>query len=194
MYFSALKENDKLGIDFSRVGTAPRGVPYKTNNRNIVMAWDIADGLPNIFGKCDIIYTETAWSRGLRKYNEMAKSHTSFDTYMQAMSILPEVTGKPCIFVCGKEGSKYFKNTSYSMTINLNGKPAIGYVFNTERIYTNRTTELLLRTLAKEYDCVGDPCCGLGSTGRVFNEAGKIAVMSDYNGKCIRFLLSQNNR
>jgi hypothetical protein len=42
-----------------------------------------------------------------------------------------------------------------------------------------------LKALARFYDRIADPCCGLGQSGRIFLEYGGSFTLSDYNGRVI---------
>jgi len=187
MYFSAMKAWNRFNVDLESISDIPEGTTYK-ENKIILIRHDVTNPLPKEFEECDVFYIESAWPHGLKVFNERAHKEVRFDDYVKALHGIAE-RGVPTFIVAGKTAGKILSDASFNTMISLRGETEVNlYSYNITTPVYAKTTFDLLDYLATKYECVGDPCCGLGLTGRVFLKHGKKAVISDYNGRCINYL------
>ena len=168
---------------------------------SVAFVADLARGLPGAFAGCDLLYTEVAWERGYDRFVERAGGGSDYAEYVEALSAIASSAEQPFIVVCGKAMTRLLPAPKTTTAVNLNtgGKflaeaVALTYRCALPRVrvrhpgWTDLDTENLLRALARTYRRVGDPCCGYGSTGRIFAESGRSYVMSDINASCIGYI------
>lgn len=185
MYMSALKSNKS----YQNISELPE---YEWNKFTIVKdgivgRYDISKGLPTIYAGCDVFYADLAWSRGVNKFAELAGTEVEFKKYMEKITEIARNNGNPFYLVAGKEVEKYMIGFAYT-DIKLNGDSAVLYSVNAPLIGNNLDSVELLELLALKHDRIGDFCCGMGRSGRIFKEKGKKFVMTDINGRCIEYL------
>jgi len=151
---------------------------------------DITVGLPKIYSKCDILYSEPSWLRGYDIFKARAGEVVgTFQEYLLSISRIIRDSKIPVILLCGKQSLKKFPPHTSELPVMLNGYGETAYAWGIDiSRYAVRTNEDLLGLLAWSYDCVGDFSCGYGVAGRIFREHGKKFVMSDINEKCITYI------
>lgn len=142
----------------------------------------------NLFKDCDVFYTDLAWKHGLYRFNEMAGVNVGYKEYLFGVSNIIVKQSKPMFIVAGKTEGKHLPTPTATFPIVLNGGNAVVYVYNYSKGVCEKDTIQLLKRLAKEFNKVGDFCCGYGRSGRIFTDNGKKFVMSDYNKKCIGYI------
>ena len=188
MYMSALKsQNDFKNVE--NMDPVPFGDMIDVDG-GVIGVQDASLPLHKAYDKCDVFLSELAWSRGTKKFSEMANYESDFKIYMMAVTQRARSDGRPHYFICGAESRKFMIGSTYKDIILNNGK-AILYMINCDSSiipdYILSST-VLLNLLAKNYDCIGDFSCGFGRSGKVFHQHNKKFVMTDINGKCIRHL------
>jgi len=178
-YHSALsQEACTLGVDRCEFSS---GVAFR---------WSIMDGLPKEFSACDVIYSDPPWRAGVEKFNKRAGvSHFDYNELVNAISKALRGTKIPAFLMVGKSESKQYQGWESMAPIrsHVHGGVAvlIAYNYQLPILPDGLDTEKFILWLAKKFNCVGDFCCGYGTTGRLFEQAGKRSVMCDYNSKCI---------
>lgn len=140
------------------------------------------------FKKCDVIYSEIAWRHGMTKFNRRTKIDVAWDDYMNGVGYIIKTLKKPTFIIAGKQASKYFPSAQSATPITINGGDALVYVFNSERLVREKSSEELIVSLSKEYNMVGDFSCGYGRVGLAFTNNGRRFIMSDYNRECIGYI------
>jgi hypothetical protein len=182
-YHSALKPPVESAGDITRV-------KYRNN---IAFVHDIINcSFANEFCNCDLLYAEPPWRHGFEIFNDRAKVDDA-RTYPQFMNAIGDIIKSvliPVVIIIGKHAVGYMPSPNEIISTNLNGYPALAYVYHTQLGVKCPNTEYLLSWLARRYSCVGDFCCGYGGTGRIFSRFGKSWVMSDYNPDCINYIES----
>ncbi len=160
-----------------------------TFDGNSALYHDISNNLPTQFNKCDVLYSEIAWSSGHKKFNNRAESNTSYLNYISGIYRLIMTNQKPILIIGGKKDLRLLpQNYNQIIDTKINGGVAYLAVYNF--VYAGPTDNNfeVVKFLAKAFNCVGDFCCGYGNTSKIFYEAGKNFVVSDYNKKCIGYI------
>jgi len=152
---------------------------------NIAFQWDASRGLPEEYKQCDFLYAEPPFRPGMKFFNEMSGIESSYKDVLSTIDSEIHRLGKPAIIINMKKAPMV--HADHVGDLELNGDPVKAYYYQVEPV-SLRTTVQVINTLAKQYKCVGDFCCGFGGTGLRFLRQGKRFVMSDYNGKCIRVI------
>lgn len=149
--------------------------------------------LPTKYAEADVIYVEPPWRRGLAVFAERSKLELSFAPLMLRVEELVIGLGTPAIVIMGKDGSKFLKNGIARCGVTLVGpktpQPAFAIGYGIRPNFSN-TTEAK-KALAREFHCVGDFCCGYGTTCLEFVKANKHFVASDSDSKALGVFYSE---
>lgn len=183
LYFSALKKGKAMEIV---EGYEP--VPLLQNfaiERGILACYDVCNGLPDAMKNCDVFYTDVAWPSGIKAFEKSAGLPIDYKHYVESIANHARWTDKP-FFVVGGKLIKNKLKAQYERPIELNGDDAVLYSWNSQ-LWAHTAVDLL-ELLSTKFENIGDFCCGLGRSGQIFHKNGKRFVMSDINGKCIRYL------
>lgn len=167
----------------------PSGVVHFDHRENSVQCWDINNGvIPEEFYECDLIYAEPMWPAGVKNFDERAGVQTpSYPEHCLAVGGIITKLGKPTVMTTSKKMLATLPYPDMVTECDLNGGRAhIGFWHGAFAI--GDTNQEIIRHLAAQYDRVGDFCAGYGTTGRLFIEAGKNAVLSDYNASCCGYI------
>lgn len=160
---------------------------------------DLRNGPPRGFDSVDVIYAEPPWPAGFDKFNARAKIEGgTYAGLIHSIGMMVQHLGKPTYMITGAQGKRLLPEPSITGKIQIhNGGPVDVVGFNTDflpgqsgELFTNFQ---FLKALAGRYDTVGYFCCGYGATGRVFIEAGKRAIVCDYNARCIGHIAKEFN-
>lgn len=158
-----------------------------------VFPWDInaatlSKGIPEPYYSCDVIYAEPAWPSGLAAFDQRAGvTSPPFSVYAQRLGYIIRMLGKPSVMFASDRALSCMPPADFVTDAGLNGnRTKVGF-WNGAYALGNNNHEFI-RDLASRYNRVGDFCCGYGTTGRLFREAGKTFVMSDYNTVCCGYV------
>jgi hypothetical protein len=156
---------------------------------SVALVHDIAAGvLPPEFDRCDVLYAEPPWRRGVPVFNERAGiDGVTWDAVMAGVSRVIETATVPVFLPMGKEGIKRLPKPTQQVPIVLHKFDALLNVYNDAWPDITTTDDLTAR-LAIVFDRVGDFCCGYGMALRDFHRAGKTWVGSDYDPHCIGYI------
>lgn len=147
--------------------------------------------LPSEYDDCDLLYTDIPWRAGYEKFNKWAGIEGSgYKNFIRAVSeIIIQNKDKAIVIVCGKPELKMLPIPDKVIPVDLNKFPSQGVLYGIKWLDKVTSTEQLLEMLAhSRFKKIGDFCCGYGSAGRHFAQAGKDFVMSDINPRCIGYI------
>lgn len=183
-YHSALKAGK-----MQEARLLPPGMVQYDHRENSVQVWDINGvTIPDEFKECDLIYAEPMWPAGMKNFDERAGSITSsYADHAKAVARFMRELPLPTVMTTSKAMLKHMPLPDLVMTIDLNGNPADVGFWNGAVGFGDDNRDLI-RDLATRYNVVGDWCAGYGTTGRLFIEAGKRAVLADYNAECCGYI------
>lgn len=168
----------------------PSGVVHFDHRENSIQVWDVNNGeIPDEYRECDLIYCEPAFPAGLSKFDARAGVATpSYGEYASNFGRIISDLSKPTVMFIPKDALKFTPPPDFTTMAVLNDNPTMVAFWN-GAFALGGTNHELIRDLALRYDCVGDFCCGYGTTGRLVIEAGKRCVLSDYNAECCGFVV-----
>lgn len=161
---------------------------------------DIMDDTPEAilstnpgYASCDVLVTDLPWQRGFEVFNERAgiDDGRNYAGFMRAVRGLVETATVPTWLITGLHALRHLPKPDLVLPMRLNDDEAvaIGYRPGPEAFSGDYPiAQEFLHTLAEHYECAGDFCCGYGRTGRFFARAGKRAVLSDFNPRCIGYI------
>jgi hypothetical protein len=131
---------------------------------------DVLDGaLPDAYEDVDAIYTEPPWPGQVPAWNALVARIVAEATRLDVPLVMalpfmrPVGLPEPYERARGMLLHYGVPCTFWSYGIRTGGGPS----------------SRVLGELAERFDCLGDPCCGTGTTGRVAEEHGKRSVLSD---------------
>lgn len=147
---------------------------------------DLSAGIPAAMYKASVWYADLPWRAGFEKFGDRAGKPQSleFSTLMGKINRLILAAEKPAVMVTGRHAKAFFNPDAVSPCI-LNGSDAIAMLWKIRPFKGKPTGEQILANLALEFSTVGDFCCGYGTSGRIFKQAGRSFVLSDLSAKCI---------
>jgi len=192
MYFSALKKRAKDdAITFiQQFPPASFTDRHLIGRSSVVFRHDIVNGLPIEYNYVDVLYSDIVWPKGMKVFNEAAEAGTDYEQYMGALVSIIKSVRVPVFIVAGMAEQKRFESANDFRPITLNGDRAWLYSWR-ETVKSNEAVKIL-KEIARGHDRIGDFCCGLGRTGKVFYDLGKSFVMSDINGRCVTAIVEDS--
>lgn len=159
-------------------------VPYIID-KNIIMASDLIDELPDFMKKADILFIDPPWNlRNLNTFYMKARLMPKVESYEEFYEILfkriSEIKAKLCFLEIGKEYladfiiemKKLYKYvTFYNSTYYINSKNLCYIVQGNEKrlnlkldgMDEEKIIEFICKNL--QYECIGDLCMGRGLVG-----------------------------
>lgn len=159
-------------------------VPYIID-KNIIMASDLIDELPDFMKKADILFIDPPWNlRNLNTFYMKARLMPKVESYEEFYEILfkriSEIKAKLCFLEIGKEYladfiiemKKLYKYvTFYNSTYYNNSKNLCYIVQGSEKrlnlkldgMDEEKIIEFICKNL--QYECIGDLCMGRGLVG-----------------------------
>jgi hypothetical protein len=158
--------------------------------RSVAFVHDITTGLAPEFADCDVLYSEPPWQQGMATYNERAGAEVPYKALLASMAKIADESTVPVIYVTGTHALKSLPGPDAVIPMQLNRWAAVAVMYHSAEIESKRwgtNTELLV-DLGAQFDRVGDFFCGYGKTLRMFHQAGKTFVGSDYNPECIGYI------
>ena len=175
-YHSALKNENEIN----------KKLDFYSKGKSTVLSHDVnnIDGIPEIFNKADIIYSEPAWNNGYELFKKRAniKNPIGFKNYLKSIEKTIRILNKPSFIIGGKHMIKII-SPDYSLPIKFNGFDAYLFIWNYEKVNFKNNIDLL-EYLSKNYNTVLDFCCGYGH----YFEKFKNFIASDLNKKCVYFV------
>lgn len=159
---------------------------------NTCFVWDVTTpDIPEAYLTCDLIYAEPSWPGGLERFDARAGVKTdSYAAYAGAIASFIERLNKPTVMFVGANALRHTPPPDFTVSAILNGNKVQAAFWN-GAFATGNSNQEIIRNLAKRYDRVGDFCCGYGTTGRLFMEAGKTCVLTDYNANCCGYIAQE---
>lgn len=152
---------------------------------SVAFQHDIFRGLPLEYAVCDVLYADLPWADGFEIFEARAgKSGRNYESFLKAIWAVIEGTSKPVVVTVGKKGAKHLPTPENIYKTVLNGAPAVALAYRLS-LTNHESTTAIVDELASRFSCMGNFCCGYGRTVKVFHDAGKRFVASDYNAKCI---------
>jgi hypothetical protein len=162
---------------------------YYENNGMVALQNDICNGLPAEFDKCDVIYAEPAWPKGLGIFNKRAGISTEWEGYFNSIVNICNTEKRPLVICWGSRESKLLPKPSQSFKSKLaHGSDVYINIYNYTYDGPQANTMNVLFHLAEVFNCIGDFCCGYGNSAIPFLVKGKKFVMADYNSRCIGYI------
>lgn len=147
--------------------------------------------LPDEYGDCDVLVTDLPWQRGFDEFNKRADAgDRDYGDFMNRVGEIAESFPGPVYLVTGRHAAKKLPTADVElpMQLNVDAAVAFGYRPGDEADRAYGAVPEFVAALAQQYSCGGDFCAGYGSTARFFLRAGKDAVVSDFNSKCIGYI------
>lgn len=148
--------------------------------------------LPSEYLVCDALVADLPWQKGYETFNQRAgiDDGRTYATFMARVAEIVESTTVPLWLVTGKHALPKLPRPDAALSMRLNEDDAVafGYRPGPEVDRSYGVAPEFLHALAQSYDVAGDFCCGYGRTARVFLRAGKRAVVSDFNPRCIGYI------
>lgn len=165
---------------------------FYEGRRGIVFQADLSDGIPPQMHDADVWYADLPWRAGYQKFAERAgvAPRMPFADFMEFLGGMIAAGGVPAVMVTGKHAVRHLRPPAVA-DAKLNGSAAVACLWGLPAWDGSRDAEVILRELAKEYECVGDFCCGYGRSGVAFSRAGKRYVLSDLSAYCVGEIASQ---
>lgn len=153
----------------------------------VAFVHDLAGGIPEeMVNGADVFYADVPWAAGYEKFASRAgvPQKLKYRDFVGKLGKEIRLVGKPAAIVTGKHAVRQFAPDA-TAEVSLNGDNAVACLWRITPWAGRITTEMLIKTLAKRFNCVGDFCCGYGRSGRIFVQNGKTFIMSDLNAACI---------
>lgn len=153
----------------------------------------IANGLPEEFDECDVLYAEPPWPHGFHVFNKRAGVEgINYSDLAKSIENIILTKKKPTFILLGKQMLSKLPVPNQIFETILNGNDALIAVWNgTYDGPTNNTAEIC-KYLGGQYRVMGDFTCGYGACIRNFlSGGGSRFVASDYDGKCITVMTAQ---
>lgn len=168
---------------------APLSGLYLDTRNNACFVWDIVtDEIPDLFYECDLVYAEPAFPAGLKAFDQRAgRSTLTYSQYATAFGDIIRKLDRPTVLFIPPVALKFTPPPDYTTEADLNGNRTLVGFWNGAMAMGTTNKEIIL-TLAERYDRVGDFAAGYGTTGRLFIEAGRNCVLSDYNAQCCGYI------
>ncbi len=160
---------------------------YYKHNSNIIFKHDLTAGIPKIYNKCDLLYTEPSWLVGYKIFCKRANM-VPYGDYKKYISMLSNLTygKKTIVMIIGKSAIKNMNQNYSKIRVKMNNYWETAYGWNIDLSKYNESKSFeFIKQLSNDYNNVGDFCCGFGNTGRIFKENGKNFIMSDISGEVV---------
>lgn len=166
---------------------------WRGDDGSLASVFDVTSGpLPPRYANCDVLYTDLPWQNGFDTFNERAgiKGDRTYRGFMACVSaICADQKQRPVYLATGRHALTHLPEPDQVAPIRLNEHASVVVTYNTGKLPRKFAVAAeLLRHLARQYDRVGDFCCGYGSAGKAFARAGKTFVLTDVNPSCIGYI------
>ena len=150
---------------------------------------DLLDGVPPEMLAADVWYADLPWRDGFDKFAQWAGTPQKglYSDLLNRVAGDIRESGKPTCLVTGKHAVRSL-TPQHVAPVSLNGGAAVACLWNMQPWGVVYDTTVLLKRFAQQYGTVADFCCGYGRAGRVFAQAGKRYIMSDFDAKCIGYI------
>jgi hypothetical protein len=159
---------------------------------NEAFVHDLLSGpLPDAYARADVLFSDVPWPAGFERFESRAGINGNHGTRVWSQLITTYVREArrleiPLVFSTNRSKHWELPQPDAKLPSRLNGAHCALWTYGLD--IQGGDVMNVLRELACRYDVVGDPMCGYGRTGRVFAQASKHFVMSDYNPYCIGYI------
>jgi len=155
---------------------------YYRNDRGVVFAWDLTQGIHELFRTADAIYAEPAWRAGYAKFlaRAGAAGTSDFRDYLYAIRATVEMLHIPTYIVIGKHMLKMLHPPEV-VPVKIHGYGALAAVWHARPPRKAENIDDLCDLVCAKHETVLDFSCGYGSTAR---KASRF-VCSDINLHCV---------
>tara|TARA_B100001057_G_scaffold500494_1_gene615891 strand:- start:694 stop:1305 length:612 start_codon:yes stop_codon:yes gene_type:complete len=164
---------------------------YFEKNENIVFRYDLMnfDKL-HYFEKADVIYSEPPFPHGFKIFNERAdiEDQRSYSDFAKSLSLSIKNINKPTFIICGKILLKKLPQAKnvFPIKLSVHNLDTFVAVWNYQVKFNISDTNDLIKNIAKEFNTIGDFCCGYGNNiFKFISHDQKKFIASDLNGKCV---------
>lgn len=155
----------------------------------VAIRHDITFGLHPEMGECQALYADPPWPAGFEVFNERAQTPGgTWKGFMAKIGKIIAESKKPIFLTLGMRALGLLPGADNVFHLRLNHADVLLGVWNAPDVEVRGkcTAFRFLEMLVERYECIGDFCCGYGTTGRVFLGAGgKRVILTDYNARCI---------
>jgi len=150
---------------------------------------DINNGIPIAMHEADVWYSDIPWRDGYKKFSDRAgiEQIRPYTELLERLGREIMEISRPTVLITGKHAVRYLLPES-TVKVILNGSSAVACLWGRFSFNGMLNTVDILKSLACEYQCIGDFCCGYGRAGKIFAQAGKRYVMSDLNPECVGYI------
>lgn len=164
-----------------------------SDSGSVAFVHDICSGpLPDTYQDCDVLYGDLPWQQGFSGYNDRAgvTDGRTYRTFLEAVAGIVTSQPQPVVLITGRHALRYLPDPDQQLaiTVPVLNQAALALTYRIQLPTRLRITTEILAELAREFDRVGDFCCGYGRSSRAFARAGKTFVASDYNPECIGYI------
>lgn len=150
----------------------------------------------------DCVYMEPPWRNGYYAFYERVgiDPELSFRQWQDAVVERIKEFGRPAVLVMGDSDSRVFEGQGayrVDTRMEMHGQNTCKAVVFNDADGTMRDliagrgkvdSGEILSLMANTFGVVYDPCCGYGRSAKFFLAAGKRAVQSDINPKCVGYI------
>lgn len=154
--------------------------------------------LPKEFDQCDCLFGAVPWRNEYKGFHERASADRhgwTHKDFVYRLGEIIEMAKLPTVIFISEYSGRDLPPPNQDETVTVGGVPCQAKVYNftIENLKGMDESEVLTE-MAKRYNCVGDPFCGYGFSGRVFSYYGKRSVLSDFNGLCIGYIEEHSHK
>jgi len=161
----------------------------------IALVHDISTGtLPEAFSECDAIYSEMPWRAGYDEFNNRAGMNNAipFNEFINKVNAVIAQLEIPIFLVWSKTLKNRVAPDAYIQPVTLHKQPAVIFAWNVDGFDLPFEWPDYVQAICKKYNCIGDWCCGYGSTAYYAHQEKKRTVASDVNRNCINYLADES--
>jgi hypothetical protein len=154
---------------------------------SVAFVANLADGLAAEYERCDVMYADAPFPAGLKEFERRAGTPAvAWTRLLNALVVGALRLDVPLVFSATTREVKGCPEPDGRWMGRLNGGVVDFWCYGVSVKATDASD--VIRELAVGHECIGDPLCGYGRSGRLFREAGKRFVMSDINATCIGYI------
>jgi hypothetical protein len=178
-----------------RSGQVVTAVPchYYEDGPDVAFVNDVLEerSLPAEYERADVIFSDCPWPAGFARFEHRAGINgnhppRSWLDLLEAYIAQVQALDKPFVFSMNRSKHPELPQPDTKVPGRLNGARCMLWCYGIE--VAGGDVVDVLHDLAERYETIGDPMCGYGRSGRIFNEHHRNFVMSDYNPFCIGYI------
>jgi hypothetical protein len=166
---------------------------YEAPDGSLLFQHDILSGMDERFRQAEVVYTEPAWRKGFQRFMKRAEVDRpeDYSDYIGRQEAVIRELGVPAFMIGGRNTFPYVDpDDGHEIWFDFHDCEAWVYLWNGAEDgfdpYEIESVVDVLYHVVENYDWALDFNCGQGRTARAMNDAGKHAICSDVNGRCIR--------